>query len=60
MGQYGHFTHVWVSLHETQVFRGLTVVNGTPRDLGRHNQPSTGENGGIVSTVAFRPRPTTQ
>ena len=23
------FTHVWVSLYETQVFRRLTVVNGT-------------------------------
>ena len=23
-------------MYETQVFRRLTVVNGTPRDLGRH------------------------
>ena len=30
------FTHVWVSQHETQVFRWLTVVNGIPRVLGRH------------------------
>ena len=28
--QRGHFTHVWVSCYETQVFRRLTVVNGTP------------------------------
>ena len=30
MGQCDHFTHVWVSCYETQVFRRLTVVNGTP------------------------------
>ena len=30
MGQCGYFTHVWVSGYETQVFRRLTVVNGTP------------------------------
>ena len=29
MGQYGHFTLVWVSRYETKVFRGLT---GCQRD----------------------------
>ena len=29
MGQRGHFTHVWVSWYEIQIFRMLTVVNGT-------------------------------
>ena len=36
MGQCGHFTHVCLSRCETQVFRRLTVVSGTPRDLGCH------------------------
>ena len=43
MGQYGHFTLVWVSRYETKVFRGLT---GCQRDT-----PSFG-GVTIVATVA--------
>ena len=37
MGPSGHFySCMSLMIWDTQVFRRLTVVNGTPRDLGRH------------------------